>query len=134
MIKRFYLEATTQASYCKKAEVIEEGKTATLYSYNTPVCKIDVITKDFTKLWNGYSKTTQAHINDFRRLYDLEAINKKEWDLLSCSNCHKYKILLENGFTAYKPTTTFDNYTQAEEYADSFTANRFNWFYTIIEA
>ena len=35
----------------------------------------------FYKTWHGYSNTTLKHVNEFRRVYGLPAINKKEWIL-----------------------------------------------------
>ncbi len=35
----------------------------------------------FYKTWYGYSATTLKHVNEFRRVYGLPPMNKKEWIL-----------------------------------------------------
>ena len=35
----------------------------------------------FYKTWRGYSATTLKHVNEFRRVYGLSSMNKKEWIL-----------------------------------------------------
>lgn len=33
----------------------------------------------FFKTWHGYSVTTLKHVNEFRRVYGMQPMNKKEW-------------------------------------------------------
>ena len=33
----------------------------------------------FYKIWRGYSQTTLKHVNEFRRVHGLPALNKREW-------------------------------------------------------
>ena len=78
-MKKKELKATTQKSYYKKAEVIEDRfGNKRLKSYNTIVAEITKKGK-FERLWEGYSKTTMNHVNDFRKENGLEIINAKEW-------------------------------------------------------
>lgn len=58
----------------------DDGKTRRFYlqSYNTIVCAFNDST-GFTKLWDGYSATTQKHINAFREKFGLDRINKAQW-------------------------------------------------------
>ena len=78
-MKRFELIATTQKSYYGKAYVEETNGKAILYSYNTIVCFIDLKTKAFSRVWYSWSLTTSKHVDDFRKLYGLNKINKKAW-------------------------------------------------------
>lgn len=47
-------------------------------SYTTEVCMIDN-NGVFIRLWSGYSYTTMRHINAFRVMHGLPAINKAAW-------------------------------------------------------
>ena len=77
-MKTFELKATTQKSYYRKAYVLQdEHGNVFLQSYDTVVCGI--VGGVFVRYWNDYSVTTQNHINDFRTLYSLSRIGKKEW-------------------------------------------------------
>ena len=119
MEKIFELKATTQKSYWKKAHVIEcEDGTIQLKSYDTIVCEIK--NGKFEKLWNGYSKTTKAHINDFRKLYNLPPINKKEWQNMECANVCKtrYMVACYGLFGERKFENYFDNYYDAQKQCD----------------
>ena len=75
-------------SYYGKAKIIQDGNRAALLSYNTIVCEItfpdNVPTFDgngitFKRLWDGYSATTQRHINSFRNCYGLAGMSKQDW-------------------------------------------------------
>ncbi len=102
-MKKFELQATRQKSYYGKARVeITNGK-ALLYSYNTLVCFIDERTNTFYRTWDGYSLTTSNHINDFRRLYGLHAINKKRWLELPVVSCNPLVDLVKDYNTNYTP-------------------------------
>lgn len=50
--------------YGKAKVVIDDNGNETLYSYGTPIIKRDTNGK-LTKLWNGWSNTTGAHIKAF---------------------------------------------------------------------
>lgn len=70
-----------------KAMAIVDGDCITLYSYNTPVCRL--INGKFERLWydevngkEGYSRTTMSHIQAFCATFGAEIITKKEWDKL----------------------------------------------------
>ena len=60
-----------------RAYIRNDGEKITLVSYYTDVCYISA--KNFVKLWDGYSVTTQKHINAFRQLFGLPSLNKREW-------------------------------------------------------
>lgn len=81
-VKYYELPATTQKSYYGKAYVLHDinGKIY-LKSYNTFVCSIDR-NGNFARHWNGYSRTTANHVNDFCKLFGLPGGNKKWWDNL----------------------------------------------------
>lgn len=82
IVKSWELKATSQKSFYKKAYVLEDEKgNLYLQPYDTIVCGI--INGIFKKFWDGYSRTTQAHISDFRNAYNMEALYKKEWESLS---------------------------------------------------
>lgn len=67
-----------QKSFYGKARIINNGTETLLRSYDTIVCKIDS-NGNFEKLWNDYSVTTMAHINEYRRQNGMEQLNKKAW-------------------------------------------------------
>ena len=110
-----------QKSFYGKAKVIEtEDGRKQLKSYDTIVCEINA-RGDFVKLWDGYSATTARHINAFRALYNLPALNKAEWDKLTEENGNipdRYKIAMNNGFSEFIGTAVFDGYEQAAAIAE----------------
>lgn len=69
---------TRQKSFYGKARVIKTGKKSLLRSYDTIVCGINTKGK-FVRLWNDYSVTTMAHINEYRQQNGMPALSKKEW-------------------------------------------------------
>lgn len=71
-------------SFYSKATVSELGEILTLTSYTTTICEYDRSTGAFARLWNGYSATTQRHINAFRDMLGLPALSKAEWVALPC--------------------------------------------------
>ncbi len=83
MYAKYYteLKPTRQKSYYGKAIVAHDMNGTTLYSYGTPVIRID---NDCTvhRLWGGYSATTMKHINDFISALHVEGGGKKWWDAL----------------------------------------------------
>lgn len=59
-------------SFYGKARVMEcTNGEKLLQSYNTIVCKLDA-DGNFVRLWNGYSATTQRHVNSFLQLNGLD--------------------------------------------------------------
>lgn len=85
IVKSWELKAASQKSFYKKAYVLENEKgDLFLQSYDTIVCGI--INGIFKKFWDGYSKTTQTHINDFRNAHNLSTLYKKDWESLSADN------------------------------------------------
>lgn len=67
-------------SFCHKAYVRETAHGEKfLLSYDTAVCKLDA-DGNFIRLWGGYSRTTQRHINSFIRLYgSRQQCGKAAW-------------------------------------------------------
>ena len=63
-----------------RAIVTESDNAIYLQSYDTLIIKFDKVSKTFVKLWNGYSKTTQQHINTFLKIFNVAPLNKKEWE------------------------------------------------------
>lgn len=85
IVKSWELKATGQKSYYKKAYVLEDEKgNLFLQSYDTIVCGI--INGAFKKYWDGYSKTTKNHVNDFRKDNKMTMLSKKDWEFLSADN------------------------------------------------
>ena len=133
MTTSYNLKATTQASYYGKAKVIETGEAVQLKSYDTIVCEI--VNGEFRRLWGGYSRTTMNHINDFRRLFGLDTINKKEWMSLPCGSDEQYKVEFSNGFVCWTAGTIFDSESQAWEFAEKVQESRnFSIFADVIRA
>lgn len=65
-------EGTGRQSFYGKAKIVEDGNTATLYSYNTPVAKI--VDGKFEELdYAPHSQTTNRHIKQFKKFYDISA-------------------------------------------------------------
>lgn len=75
-MRRFELCAGARQSFYGKCYVEEDGNTCTLYSYDTPVMAINVVTRD---VWHysgyNYSQTTKRHQKAFCEFY---GITKKE--------------------------------------------------------
>ena len=72
----------SRKSFYGKAHVLEdENGNAYLQSYDTIVCYIDP-SGYLHRLWEGYSATTQRHINSFILEYRLNPkySGKKAWD------------------------------------------------------
>ena len=70
---------TRQKSFYGKARVIKAGRKSLLRSYDTIVCGINTKGK-FVRLWNDYSVTTMAHVNEYRQQNGMPALSKKEWN------------------------------------------------------
>lgn len=116
----YNLNSTTQKSYYGKAKVIEaESGLRSLKSYDTIVCTYDPQTGVFSRLWGGYSHTTAAHVNDFRGLFGLPGLSKKEWERLPVVNDsgERYKVEYSNGFCSHTSQAVFDDYETAEKFA-----------------
>lgn len=97
------LKATLQKSYYNKAIIFEDDNYIVLRSYNTDVLAIDKSNNKLLRLWNGWSRTTSKHINDFLMLYGFATLNKKEWLSMNCINPQQtYNIYMSNGFFTYK--------------------------------
>ena len=137
LMKTFKLPATLQKDYYGKAVVINHEETNEIYlkSYDTLVCKIDEKGL-FVRLWGGYSVTTMKHINDFRLLYGLEKINKKEWLSLPCGYNRRYRILQHNALSGltHKAGPEFDNEEDAYKFAESLESGYGTfWWYEVEE-
>ena len=120
------LKATTQKDYYGKAKIYtgDDGATV-LRSYNTNVAKITK-SGDFIRLWAGYSSTTQKHINDFRKLHGLDAINKKQWLDLPCENdVRTYSVTQSTGFYTHTGTALL-TYEEARKEAEKIQQARKN--------
>ena len=52
-------------SFYGKAKIIETNDAYYLRSYDTIVARVDKVTRKFTRLWSGESRTTIRHINGF---------------------------------------------------------------------
>lgn len=133
-ISTYNLPATLQKSYYGKAVVWEpDAESKILRSYDTFVCGIKG--GKFVRLWNGYSKTTMNHINDFRNLFGMNPISKKEWENIPCANGHdeRYKVEFSNGFVNWIAKVVFDNEDDADSFGESVCESR-NWMigYTVI--
>lgn len=68
-------------SFYGKAKIYKEGNEVFLVSYNTVVCKYNVKTGKFTRIWDGYSATTMRHISAFiSNINGMGGIGKKWWN------------------------------------------------------
>ena len=129
------LKATTQKSYYGKALLLEDGNSVKLRSYETIICEYNTKTKEFKKIWQGWSKTTAQHINDFRRLFGLRPVSKKEWLTMEAEEAKKelYIVKGSNGCCEFKAQPIFDNYETAEKFADELTSARNGWIVYYVE-
>lgn len=74
----------SRKSFYGKAHIIEDSNgNAYLKSYDTIVCYIDA-SGHLHRLWEGYSMTTQRHIDSFILEYRLNPKyrGKKAWELM----------------------------------------------------
>lgn len=72
----------SHVSFNRKALTVQHKfgeKETYLISYNTIVCAYSPVL-GFVRYWGGYSATTMRHINEFRRQFGLQSINKKAWE------------------------------------------------------
>lgn len=133
-MKEKVLKATTQKSYYGKAHYYEYENAIFLRSYETTVCRI--IDGKFERLWSGFSKTTLSHVNDFRKLYGMPALNKKEWCSLPCDG-EKWKVTAIN--ILGNPTRfqqIFASYDEAENFVEKLREHNPHYlgYYDIEEA
>ena len=65
-------------------KVDSAARVNTLYSYGTPVARIEGDGADavFTRLWDGWSATTARHVNAFRDVNGMDRLSKAEWNAL----------------------------------------------------
>ena len=64
--------------YGKAKVVVSNNGTATLYSYNTEICRVN--NGRLEKIWNGWTATTGRHIAAFCNAYGIPYSGKKDWD------------------------------------------------------
>ncbi len=64
-------------SFYGKAQIIETDKGRYLKSYNTLICFLSY-GGTFIKLWDGYSQTTQRHINSFIEFTRIPIVKGKK--------------------------------------------------------
>lgn len=121
----YNLIPSRQKSYYGKAKVIEDGGAYSLQSYETIVCRFDA-NGGFVRLWGGWSATTAKHVNDFRRLFGLDPLSKKEWESLPVENGsgERYKVEFSNGFVSWTAGTIFDSYDDADSFGESIAEAR----------
>lgn len=67
-------------SFYGKARIYKNGNEVILISYDTEVCKYNIKTHKFIRLWNGYSATTMRHISAFMSNVNGTNVNKKWWE------------------------------------------------------
>lgn len=122
MIKEMALRATTQASYYGKAVVITDTVSGIvqLKSYSTIVCEVDA-DGNFRRLWGGFSATTLRHVNDFRVLFGLRVLSKREWCALPCDNTERWRVERTNVFAGRTDLLpqVFDDEEDAWDFAEA---------------
>lgn len=65
-----------EKAFYKKATVHKIGDTYYLQSYSTIVASYD---GSIHKHWSDWSATTSRHVDAFCRLFNTDAISKKDW-------------------------------------------------------
>ena len=97
------LNATLQKSYYGKAKIIEDDYVMILKSYDTQVLAIIKENKKIVRLWNGWSRTTANHVNDFLMQNGFKSLSKKEWLNLPCEKSDPvYNVYMSTGFYTHK--------------------------------
>lgn len=90
MVNYYELKPTTrQKSFYGKAVIMDYSDyTGNIFlrSYKTVVCCYNVRTKEFSRIWGGYSATTAKHVDSFRESHGLHKIGKKEWEALKVNH------------------------------------------------
>ena len=113
----YYLKATYQKSYYKKAKVFMDDDFIVLRSYDTDVIAIDREKNKIIRLWNGWSKTTSIHINDFLKQNGFSTLNKKEWLAMECINPEPvYNMYYSTGFYTHKSNILLTEQEAEQEY------------------
>ena len=94
-MKQFELKPKYQKSFYGKA-IVEEHSNGDKYlvSYRTVVCMIDG-SSAFHRYWDGYSATTAKHIDEFRRVYGMSGMSKKEWLYIPVEKLDNGELLKE---------------------------------------
>ena len=89
----YELKADRQKSYYGKATIVELSNVKYLKSYDTIVCYI--VNNTLYRSWDGCSKTTMNHINDFLKTYNMAKLSKKEWESVPFKQISsaQYKII-----------------------------------------
>lgn len=82
----------SRKSFYGKAKVIEINGNKYLMSYNTVVCGISKTGK-FKRFWNGYSSTTQRHINSFLDYYGIYGGGKNWWNSQEVVNFNQDQLI-----------------------------------------
>lgn len=77
---------------CTNCQIVETNGREIVFSYGTPVLSIldhGVNGKmEHSRLWAGWSATTQRHINKALDFYGLDHINKAQWDKMPVVDCN----------------------------------------------
>ncbi len=77
-------------SFYNKCSLLERHDTYYLYSYTTLICKWDKNKREFEKLWDGWSQTTQRHINAFMNYIGVDKSGKAWWTALKRYQLYVY--------------------------------------------
>ena len=77
---------------CTNCQIVETNGREIVFSYETPVLAIldhGINGKmEHSRLWSGWSVTTQRHINKALDLYGLDHINKTMWEKMPVVDCN----------------------------------------------
>ena len=77
-------------SFYNKCTLLEQHGIYYLYSYTTLICKWDKNKQEFEKIWNGWSQTTQRHVNAFMQYLGINKRGKNWWVSLKCCQPYVY--------------------------------------------
>lgn len=76
---------------CTNCQVVETEQGNVVFSYGTPVFSIydtmGGVSMGNRRLWNGWSATTQRHINKALDLYGIPHIDKAKWMKMPVFDC-----------------------------------------------
>lgn len=63
---------------CNNCQILETEEGHVIFDYGTPVLAVDSLGK-YRRLWDGWSITTQRHINKALATLAMDGISKSDW-------------------------------------------------------
>ena len=80
----------SRKSFYGKARLQIDCDEITLFSYGTAICKINVVTNQLTRLYDGYTLTTWRHIKEFFKQFSVNIETLTEWNNIPLNKAIKF--------------------------------------------